>query len=228
MSIKYRIETNNLLAGTFYARVAHGQTIYLDQMIPNIVTKTSLSPTDIRGAIAALTEEVVANLIAGNCPVIDGLASFLTSLSGKFDTADTNLTRETAQLNVAVQADRGLAAAVAAQASYIRQVAEVKVPIINSFFDAATNSYDNYTAGSVVRLKGDHLKFDPTAADEGVFINNGAVETRLTVYSAVGTKRIDALLPADTSGSLTVTVRTHYTDDGDLRQGVYQRPVTPA
>ena len=228
MSIKYRMESNNLKPGSFFARVIHGDAITLDQMIPNIVAKTSLSPADVKGVIMALTDEVAAALGAGNRPCIDGLVSFSTSLSGSFDTADAAVSKETAQLNVLAREDPACEAAVKAQASYSRQVVDIKTPIISSFLDIAGGAYDQYTPGSIVRLKGDNLKFNLNEADEGVFVDNGTAETRLNVYSITGDRQIDALIPADMSGTLTVTVRARYTEEGDLRQGSYQHQVVPA
>jgi hypothetical protein len=228
MSIHYRIEENNLKPGTFYARVLRGETLDLEDMIPNVVAKTSLTGTDLRGAISALTEEIVAALAAGNTVVVDGLVTFYTSLSGSFDAPDHVITRETADLNVLAQCNQGLEATVAARASYSQEVASVKAPVINSVFDVATRVYDQYTPASVMRLTGDNLKFDPMQADEGVFVGNDVAEVRLPVYSAVGEKQIDVIVPPITQGILTVTVRTRYTPGGELRQTIYRRQVTPA
>jgi hypothetical protein len=226
MSIKYRIEENTLKPGTFYARVLRGDTVHLDQMIPNVVAKTALTGHDLKFALSALTEEVAAALAAGNTVVIDGLVTLYISLSGSFDTPDYFITREMAQLNIVAQGEKTLKTAVTDQATYDREIGEIKQPIIRSFLDVATKTYDWYTSGSIVRLEGDNLKFNPERADEGVFVHDGSAETRLTVYSVAGKKQIDTLIPGDVSGALTVTVRARYTENGELRQASYRRQVT--
>jgi hypothetical protein len=228
MTIKYRIEENNLKPGTFYARVSRGEIVDLEDMIPNVVAKTSLTGTDLRGAISALTEEIVASLVAGNAVVLDGLVTFYVTLSGSFDAPDQVVTRETAQLNVVARSNRGIKSTVASQASYSQEVAAVKAPVIRSVFDTATKGYDLYTPTAVIRLTGDNLKFDPEQADEGVFVGNDVAEVRLPLYSNVGNRRIDAIVPPATSGALTITVRARYTPGGELRQTTYRRLVTPA
>jgi len=228
MSITYRIEENNLQPGTFYARVLRGDTIDLQDMIPNVVAKTSLSGSDLQGAVSALREEIIAALAAGNSVTIDGIVTFYVSLSGSFDTPDVIITREMANLKLQAQCDRGMESTVAGRANYNQQVSAVKAPIINSIFDAATKTYDQYTAGSVLQLKGDLLKFDSTQPDEGVFLHDGTTETRVAVYSALGNRQIDALIPPETQGDLTITVRARYTPGGELRQTSFRRPVTPA
>ncbi len=228
MSIHYRIEENNLKPGTFYARVIRGEIVTLDDMVPNIVSKTSLTGGDLKGAISALIEEIVAALAAGNTVVIDGLVSFFTTLSGSFDTRDQVITRETADLNVLAQSNQSMEATVAGRASYSQEVASVKAPVISSVFDVAARVYDRYTPASVMRLTGDNLKFDPARPDEGVFVGNDVAEVRLPIYSAVGSKQIDAIVPPGVQGAFTITVRTRYTPDGELRQTTYHRQVTPA
>ncbi len=228
MAIRYRIEENNLKPGTFYARVIAGDARDLDAMIPNIVAKTALSGTDVKAVINALVDEVIAALAVGQTAKVDGLVSFSLSLSGSFETNDVSITREMARLNVLAREDHALESAVAAQASYTRQVTPIKAPTISSVFDVATGIYDSYTAPGILRLKGENLKFNPENADEGVFLNDGATETRLTVYSVTGDRQVDAMLPPGLSGDLTVTVRARYTEDGDLRGSSYQRPISPA
>jgi hypothetical protein len=228
MTIKYSIEENHLKPGTFYARVSRGEIVDLEDMIPNVVAKTSLTGTDLKGAVSALTEEIVAALAAGNTVVIDGLVTLYVSLSGSFDTPDQVITRETAQLKVVAQSNRGMRSAVAGQASYAQEVAAVKAPIIRSVLDTATKTYDRYTPAGVLRLTGDNLKFDPAQPDEGVFLSDGVAEERLQMYSVVGNKQIDAIVPPPTTGSLTIIVRARYTPDGDLRRTTYHRQVTAA
>ena len=92
--------------------------------------------------------------------------------------------------------------------------------------DLQTRSFSPEVETQLLRIRGKDLKFTPANADEGVFINDGAAETRLSIYSVVSNKRIDALIPPGTSGALTITVRARYTEGGELRQSAYHRQVT--
>jgi hypothetical protein len=228
MSIHYRIEENNLKPGAFYARVLRGEIVNLDDMIPNVVAKTSLTGADLRGSVSALTEEIVTALAAGKTVVVDGLVTLYVSLSGSFDTPDQVITRETADLDVQAQSNQSMEATVASRASYTREVASVKSPVISSVYDVASRVHGRYTPASVMRLAGENLKFDPEQPDEGVFVSNDVAQVRLPVYSVVGDKQIDAVVPPTIEGVLTVTVRTRYTPGGELRQTTYRRQVSPA
>ena len=228
VSIQYQIVDNKLKPGTFNARVVPGRRVDLEAMIASIVRRSSLSATDVRGAVALLIEEVRDALAAGDTAVIDGLATFSVSLSGSFATPDTTISRDTAQLNLVMQGDTRLLASVAAGASYERLVLDVKAPIVSSFYNVATASFDQYTPGSIVRLQGDHLKFDPAKTDEGIFLRGEEDETRLAIYSTIGPRQLDALIPAALTGAQQVLVRTRYTPNGELREGRSPRPVSQA
>jgi predicted histone-like DNA-binding protein len=225
MAIHYRIEQNSLKGSCYYARVMRADTVNLAQLVTNISSKTSLSPSDINGVVTALIEEVTQALIAGNTAEIDGLVSFTPTLIGSFETQDHVVTKANAQLKISTQENRALRANVAAQATYIRESSIVKIPAISNFFDVATQTYDQYTSGSIIRLEGENLKFNLDQPDEGVFVHASVPETRLTTYSISGNKRIDVMIPVDITGNLTVIVRTRYTPGGDLRQGIYHRVV---
>jgi hypothetical protein len=226
--IRYQIIENKLKPGAYYARVVGGRRVGLDEMIAHVVAKTALSAADMRGAVLALNEEITAVLAAGDVAVIDGLGTFRLSLSGSFDSPEALVTRENAQPNIVIQRDKRMLSAVLALAEYARTIAAAKSPVINRFYDVATRAFDCYTPGSVVRLKGKHLKFDPAQADEGVFVSDGLAETRLTLYSELTSRRIDALLPPDLHGPLTVIVRTRYAPGGELRENHHHRAVNPA
>jgi hypothetical protein len=149
-------------------------------------------------------------------------------ICGSFETNDVSITSENADLNVLAEEAHALEAAVTQQVSFVRETGQVKAPLISTIIDVATDTYNAYTAPGILRIKGENLNFNEANADEGVFLNDGTTETRLAVYSVAGQKQIDAMLPPDLTGDLTVTVRARYSDGGEMRQGSYQRAISPA
>lgn len=107
-------------------------------------------------------------------------------------------------------------------------ISETRAPIITTFYDVASEQYDRYTPGSIVRLMGDNLKFDRAAGDEGVFLQHATGETRLMIYSVAGERQIDALMPTALDGAVRVVVRARYTPNGYLWESRYHQRVTPA
>jgi len=227
MPIRYRLEENSLKVNSYYARVMRESTVSHDELIAALVTRTGLPAHELQTVLDAFNTELAQNLIAGRAIIVKGLATFAVSLSGKFTSPDVILTKDNAQLNISIQESVSLCEIVAAQASYSRESMAVKVPIIGSFYDVASKSYNSYTAGNIIRLTGDNLKFNPEQQDEGVFVHASVPTLRLSSYSVINNKQIDGLMPTEASGNLTVIVRARYTPDGSLRESIYQHLVSP-
>lgn len=225
MAIRYNIVRNHLKPGSYYPRAIRGRKVTLEAMVPNITAKTSLSESDIRGVITALIKEVQVAVSAGDTVEIDGLVTFVLGLSGSYPTAKQHLTHETAQMKLRIYPDTHLVAAVMATTKLEHVVDSVKAPVVTSFFDVSSNQFNVYTPGSIVRLQGNNLKFEPLNPDEGVFLFDGTTEHRLTVYSVNGRRQLDALVPLDITGSITVIVRARYTQHGSLREGHYDQRI---
>ncbi len=226
--IKYQIVPNQLQEGKFYARVIPTGRLETRHLLPNVVEKTALSDTDVRGVLNALRTEIADALAKGMTVELDGLVRFSVSLSGSYDNADVVLNRGNADLKVNAHADLSLQQLVARQAEYERVEREVRKPIIRTVLDAASEQYDRYTPGGIIRINGSNLAFDKTKPDEGVFVSDGTTEKRLSVYAVAGEKEIIALMPADVSGDLTLRVRTRYTPGGELREGSHASVLKPA
>ncbi len=60
-------------------------------------------------------------------------------------------------------------------------------------FDVVSGTYDAYSAPGIVRFKGENLKFNPAHSDEGLFLNDGATETRLAGYVKIEMERLAVL-----------------------------------
>lgn len=228
MTIRYQIVENNLQPGTYYARVVDKGVYGLDDMMPNIITKTSLNEPDVRAVILAIASEVQDVLADGDTVVIEGLFSATLTLSGSFAKAETAVNTQNATININVTIDGGIAKAVQSQATFEQVPVTVKVPSISRFIDVANKTENRYTAGSIITIQGNNLRFDENDATQGVFITSGGNTTRLSVYSLVGGSQIDALMPAGVTGNIEVEIRARYTEAGELRSGKYAQAVTPA
>jgi len=228
MPIEYEVVENKLQPGTYYPRVVAGDAVGLDHMLPNIVTKTALSATDVRGAISALIEEVTTVLADGRPVRLDGLCRFSMSLSETLTEPDAVVSPAVA-VRVNARTDSALQGAVSAAARVSKTVRGLKKPVIVSYVDVASGARDRYAPASIGRISGDNLKLDASDAAQGVFFvaANGS-ETRAQVYSHIGSTRIDLLTPAGLSGTQGLVIRTRYSAAGGLRAETYAHELTAA
>lgn len=64
-------------------------------------------------------------------------------------------------------------------------------------------------AGNAVRLRGHNLKMDLTDGEQGVFLVQGDLKTRLTKYNRLGTNIVDVIVPQATApGAYAVRIVT--------------------
>lgn len=101
----------------------------------------------------------------------------------------------------------------------------VQVPIIQAIQNAEDSSSINRASpGQIVNIIGNRLSFDKADADTGVFLVNqdSDEEFRASVYSRLGTARIDCKIPAASVGNYVVEVRTRSRDGAELRVGAFE------
>jgi len=196
-------------------------------MIADIVNETTLSETDVRAVINALTRRVAAHLSDGNMPDLEDLASFSISIGEDLSGADATVSNAV-EVRVNAQPAATLINTVRERATLEKVYKATRQPLVTALYDVASGGENVYTAGNIVRLRGDHLKFDPNANDEGVFFvgGNGSA-TRIPAYAQAGNRELVFLVPATLSGELTVEVRTRYETE-TLRTGRLLTPVRPA
>ena len=82
------------------------------------------------------------------------------------------------------------------------------IPVIDTVLDESTGAQNHYTALQNVRLVGDHLDFDRTKTDQGVFLAPaaGGPWVRLTTYGPTTEKNIYVLIPSGTTGAQKLRV----------------------
>ena len=100
-------------------------------------------------------------------------------------------------------------------------------PIIDSLINQATGALNIYTAGDLMQVRGDNLKFNRSNTLEGIFLTNAAgVETRCTIYADIEPQSFTFLIPPGTTGTQTVRMAAYIS--GSLRTFTYNAQITTA
>lgn len=98
-------------------------------------------------------------------------------------------------------------------------------PIITTVMNFRNGADNEYTAGDMIEVVGDNLRFDPDDATQGVFITPASgPEVRISVYGRNDPAMITALIPAGTTGPLTVRIAAFI--NGSVRSFTYTDPIT--
>jgi nucleoid DNA-binding protein len=214
----YGMVANTLPTGGYVARVIKGREVEFDEIISEIHERTGLSPAIISAVMQATEEQLISNLSKGNTVHFGQLMTLSASLRGRFETADAVITHDTANMQLNARFHTAFENAVLAKTEFSKVAIPGKMPQIISIGDKVTGISNFHRKGSPIRISGKNLDFHEDAEEEGVFYGN----TRVPFYLTAGAKRIDFVIANPVAeGDLQFVVRCKYSDDGDLREGVY-------
>ncbi len=175
----------------------------------------------------ALSRRVAAHLSAGQVSELDDLVSFSVSTGEDLSGADATVS-SAVEIRVNAQPAATLINTVREQATLEKVYKAARQPLLTALYDVITGGENVYTAGNIVRLRGDDLKFDPNANDEGVFFVGGdGSATRIASYAQAGSRELMFLVQPTLSGVQSVELRTRYETE-TLRAGRMQATITPA
>jgi nucleoid DNA-binding protein len=211
MTLKYEVRPNHLKPGRWYPRVVLGERVPYQRLIDDAARETLVTETDARAVINVFIHRLVDYLAQGRVPEIEGIASFSISLSEELD-SDEAAVSDAVEIRVNARTDADMSKKVRAKIVFEKVRVRGRRPALDSFTDVRSEQRNVYTAGSVAKLKGDDLKFDPDLTDEGVFFvsANGGGIARCEVYSRLGSNIVDFMVPDDLVGPQYVEVHTRH------------------
>jgi hypothetical protein len=100
-------------------------------------------------------------------------------------------------------------------------------PIIDSMINQATGALNIYTAGNLMQVRGNNLKFDRSDPLQGIFLTDAAgVEVHCTVYADIEPQSFTFLVPTGTTGAQTVRMAAFI--NGSVRSYTYSANITAA
>jgi len=104
------------------------------------------------------------------------------------------------------------------------EVAKV-VPYVASIISQENGQEDHYTAGTMILLNGENLRFNKADLTQGVFLRSGNdPEVRCTVYGPILPGSITVLIPPGLTGDLTVRVSAFI--NGSVRSHTYMNVIS--
>lgn len=218
MSVKYQMQRFALGKGKWWFRIVHREPLTVDELAQRIEDASSLTVADVLSSVDALTLWIEKVLAQGESVQIERLGTFSLSARGTVDNYDTHLTPE--QLNVVFRPDPALRRYVREHADCEREIPQERAPRPLEFTDVASERRDAYTSGSIGRLYGSVLKFDPDDPTQGVFfVSEDGSEIRAAVYSHVTRKQVHFLIPAALTGPQRLVVRAQPRFAPEIREG---------
>jgi len=229
MPLNFALHKNHLTAGPtdYKAVVQNPNSKTLDDIIDLMVSRGS---TITRAEALATLEEyrlAVEQLVKDGNNIRTPLVNVSLSIKGVFTGEDANFdpSRHSVRINVIPGTSlREITGDV--QVSRIKGRSPQPAPLyLDDLVSGSRN--DKLSPNNIARLKGCHLKFDPSDPDQGIFLiaGNGA-ETRISLVSYNKPSRLDFLVPGLAKGIYRLEVRAIIKNTKIIRKGSLSGEVT--
>jgi hypothetical protein len=224
-TFQYNIVSNP--KGGFSSRIVLGDQIVEADLTAQIATAAGVTPAQADTVIKTLLSKLLD--AASGCSWSPGLYGGITvrPTTGGSETAPDmfhNADDINANVQIAFTAERIRTWRSALDLESQGQVGFV-IPCIDTILCEENGATDHYMPGTLIRLRGDNLKFKKTDLTQGVFFTPASgPEVRATVYGILDPSEATVLVPATLSGPLTVRIATFI--NGSVRSCTYTHTIS--
>ena len=230
MPIQYKIIPNYLTNPPSYtARPVAQKTLGYDEMAAQISLHNPTIPEAVAKAVLqAFRSEVVRQLADGNTVNLSGFMSFVISMPVRLAQPTDDLPPN--PVDVRAKPSVVLKQEVSQQATYMRLPYSEKSPDIIAARDTNTGLANWIRPDYGLRLDGSNIGFDAADPEQGVFLtdadDNTAQQTKLSLNEPskiIITPDFTGLSSVSPNVEKIISVRSRYTENGQLRIGEYSK-----
>jgi len=240
--VYYGIVKNPLQTGQYNAKVIHQPRVKgITELVADINKSTLVSEVTCLQVINALANSIEEFLKDGYIVQVPGLLYARLQLSVPANQTDPNyvVTIDNAKLTIDARMPQSVLESIENRVNYEKMPIPGKVPLIEDvelLNHPGTHNAITSDTQNTIKITGENLKFDPTDPLQGIFMRTiQGEEIHVTTAPYKVTDRyietmgviVDARSgdPLVTNYPLTLIIRTKYTLNGSLREGVYSIPI---
>lgn len=229
-SVQYEVQKNSLTKPpTYYPRVVPRATLGKDAIAKLINEKNPGLPAQTNITVLETLRDVVMEQIAGGSTcTIEKFLSFQPKLKGSMAQATDPLPEGAFSINTVVSAP--FQSELVNEASFEKLRVAEKSPSIAAVTDTNLNILNLIRENKGLKIDGAQMLYNLDNADEGVFLvsSNASVRQTNVTYN---NNKLQFIVPILDSGisspnvEYEVQVKTRYTENGQLRTGVFGQKV---
>ena len=171
-------------------------------------------------AFMELAPQVLGAMIGEGFRINTRMGNYGAAIEGTFDGADAVFQTPQNQLNVVISQSPVLRKTVRTKPTQ-KDIAALPGPILVQFKNVADGGLNTVAqSGDIGEIKGDNLKFDPAASDEGIyFVPVSGAAVKVTSILNNFPKTLSFRIPTLTAQSYTLEVRKRFKPDSPFRTG---------
>lgn len=227
MSIKYVLQKNNLVEedNKYAASVRLAGSVGLEEIADRIVEQgTTVRKPDVLAVLENALTACDSMLLDGMRIQFGGLVDLFPKIKGSFDGPTDTYDPSRHQIDVGAMCGKRLRSHFRESANVERGEAVKPVPSLVAFSQVPSPANPlSIVTGNIATIDGYRLKFNPLAADEGIYFvpTSGPVSPIKAAAIQKNTAgQLVFLVPSMLPGiPYYLDVRTRYTPEGELRTG---------
>jgi hypothetical protein len=213
--------------GGYTTRAVFGEPLTEATLTAAAAAAAGITPVQADTAIKAMLQGILAAATSGGYSTrLYGLMRSRPTAGGHSESPDGFNSAQDINAGVALAFTARTIAAWQEGLSLEDQGLVGKVtPVIDTVINLNNAHENEYTVGDMIELRGELLRFDKTDTGQGVvFIKPDGTKVRATVYGSNDPGKVQALVPAGLTGSLTICLMAFI--NGSVRCFTYTDPVT--
>lgn len=200
MSVQYNVRESFLVSGEGYiAQILPGKRLETKDIVERMAKKgTTLTKTDLRAAFTILREVIMEAMKEGYQINFIDFMSLTFSIGGMFEGDEDSFSPDRHELKIRANISKTFCLDVLRHVTLEKRVIDKKGPIITSLSDLASKIKNSFvTQGKLAVLRGDYLKFDQYAEDEGIyfFSEDKSKMVKVAFEGRLATKEIMFIVP---------------------------------
>ena len=232
MPVTYDVDSNSLTnPPSHYPRVKPIDTLDIDALARQInIHNPNMPVNSILAVLNLFVDEVQFQLTEGNWVKIENFCSFATSITDAVLANPSDPLPAGYKIEVKAKPAAPFKQAIRDSASISRDGIIAKVPEISSAIHALYNMQNIVENGYGLEISGKNIGFDQLEALQGVFItaDGGDEEKQINVTRNKPSNLIvipDVTLDGAVKTAALLTVKTKYTENGQLKIGTYSKNI---
>lgn len=219
--IKYSLVKSTLATSAetpYMARTVQSGTLSFEEFIKALSYGSTATAADVRAVLENLERVCTENLAQGR-GINMGFCILKPSIKGHFSGPDDAFSEEKNWIKIRSQFSSAFQKKVTQEAKTSRIAGVKTLPIVAGLLNHTGTAENKIKAADLVTVRGENLKFDAGAAEQGIFFSGNGTELKVTEVSQVKSKSVTFKAPAGLNSGSSYKILVRNLFGKELRTG---------
>ncbi|HNF27564.1 MAG TPA: DNA-binding domain-containing protein [Leptospiraceae bacterium] len=214
--VKSRLSTSE--RAPYVARTVQSDAVSFEDFIRALSFGSTATAADVRAVMENLERVCTENLAQGRSINL-GFCILKSAIKGHFTGPEDSFSEEKNWIKIRSKFSPSFEKKVSLAAKMGRIAGVKTVPVVTSLVNHTATVENKIRAADLMTLRGENLKFDSTAPEQGIFFSGNGGEVKVTEYSLVKAKSAIFKIPAGLNSGSSYKLLVRNLFGKELRTG---------